>query len=757
MRRARFFVVVLALRVSLGQIGLNGTFVGPQLDYWSAHANLVGDTNYCVQTAATYADGTSAGTSTINRGDGNGTVTLSGKTVCTQNDGGDTVTSGNIQLYHLTLDMTNVANITTPTFNLMASFGVNSGAIDTPSGWAGQCTSGHGTFCNWKSAKPISVNGWLVLPVYRQDVGAFYNGSDSTLIASPDGGLHWCNPYTFANRAVSPGCDSSNWSAAGDAPTNPSTSQYTDATHSAIMWKDVAPFNGSSNRMGILAFFDYCQDNSCTGMPDNADNYLYAFGANGLHSLNILARVPKDIVKIMDPAQWSYYNHAGYAPSNVGDGTDWTATLSSAVDVFGGVGTTQAHVGLNNGIVVNLGEFINPIYVCANGGCAYVAANTTFHATPTATNGNQLVPMAFPHPWGPYRITPGLMDNEVNGFWHFLRWTAWTPDSTPYHSCLATNWDNYTAGAPGGATMFFQSYCLTLASPQTGMQLLGNTPLRFSMGIQPNALIRNGLQRYFDFSEAKVIQDYGAANVPLPDLYSLDLTHYPPTAQLYGCYTEGTVKCGYPAASKGLDWDAYGITMGDAGYSARLELRDLVSSTGYGALNDTTFTANGGDTSFTISTVFRTTDNTISQTLLNAGPTGNQMYVLNYGPFPGLVIVGWHIGSTYLSATSSAGDIANNTWYNLVVTYTAGGSFDTSRVKIYINGVSHPIGAGTDPTTPSIGSGSITVGFQAANSWTLTGTMAGIGWYNRVLSPAEVAHNYAVLKAALRRRAIVLP
>ena len=64
-------------------------------------------------------------------------------------------------------------------------------------------------------------------------------------IMSPDSGKHWCNPYTYANRAGGPGCDSSNWVADGDAPKCDATSSstpctnaaYLDSNHSSIMWK----------------------------------------------------------------------------------------------------------------------------------------------------------------------------------------------------------------------------------------------------------------------------------------------------------------------------------------------------------------------------------------------------------------------------------------------------------------------------------------------------------------------------------------
>ena len=60
--------------------------------------------------------------------------------------------------------------------------------------------------------------------------------------------------------------------------------------------------------------------------------------------------------------------------------------------------------------------------------------------------------------------------------------------------------------------------------------------------------------------------------------------------------------------------------------------------------------------------------------------------------------------------------------------------------------------------TPNIGAGSIHAGYTTGGAgYSLQGTLAGLGWYNRVLSPTEISHNYTVLKAALQRRGIVLP
>src|SRR5205085_60393 len=108
--------------------------------------------------------------------------------------------------------------------------------------------------------------------------------------------------------------------------------------------------------------------------------------------------------------------------------------------------------------------------------------------------GTQLLVLGFPAPWGPF-TRRSEQTNDLGAFWTLMRWTAWTPDSNPYHSRLVSAWNGYSHTGTG--TVYFQSFDLSLAVAPTGTQLAGHTPLRFSMGKNPNALIRNGLQRYF--------------------------------------------------------------------------------------------------------------------------------------------------------------------------------------------------------------------------------------------------------------------
>jgi hypothetical protein len=209
-------LVCAALLVAQSSYPLVGRLTGKVTDYWPTHQDIQGDTQYSTITGATTVNGTNMGTTTLNRNDGAGNVTITGAVIAMINDGIALGGNGNITLYRLnTLDVSNPANIRTTLVNAMSSFGTGS-EVNAPVGWYGKATSNNLTYynANWKSGPIESVGGWLILPVIRQGVGV-YNAHDSTLVASPDGGAHWCNPYTFFHHIGSPGCDATNWDANG--------------------------------------------------------------------------------------------------------------------------------------------------------------------------------------------------------------------------------------------------------------------------------------------------------------------------------------------------------------------------------------------------------------------------------------------------------------------------------------------------------------------------------------------------------------
>ena len=99
-------------------------------------------------------------------------------------------------------------------------------------------------------------------------------------------------------------------------------------------------------------------------------------------------------------------------------------------------------------------------------------------------------------------------------------------------------------------------------------------------------------------------------------------------------------------------------------------------------------------------------------------------------------------GSSWSVAVSSLSNIANNTWYHLIVTY------DNAQAKIYINGVLNNTGNFTGPlrSTPTE---SLYVGrFYSSNypDSLLNGNIASFYMYNRALTANEVLENHNITK-----------
>jgi hypothetical protein len=445
-------VALLAQSASAG-FGVSSHLTGGLIDYWPSHQTVNGDTQYCVLTSATYANGESAGTTTYIDPSGN-TNTIRGKVLCTLNDGVFGTTGGNIVVYSLdTLDMTNPAKIHTTLVNAMSSYGTASGATNSPDRWYGKVTSNNLAYnqANWKSDQPISVGGWIILPVFRQEVSPNYAAHDLTLIASPDGGVHWCNPHTFFDRSSGIGCDAVNWDANGDAPkcgaagysSACTDTAYLAAANSSMMWQEPTPYNGTTGLMQEVAFFQYCGGAdlaSCTGMPDEADTYIYAYGHNGNRSTVHLARVAKSIQSILDPKQWQWYEQPGYSPTNVGDGTAWTATgvqagatVMWASNNVNGSGTGPFYW---NAIYYNSpasgGYSGNISYLCGKSTCSYIFP---------WPQSSSIISM--PAPWGPFQSSFNGATTNNYGFAHTLPWTAATIDDNPFHVRLMYSWNNY--------------------------------------------------------------------------------------------------------------------------------------------------------------------------------------------------------------------------------------------------------------------------------------------------------------------------
>ncbi len=196
------------------------------------------------------------------------------------NDGSGCSTSFNLAILELTvLDWDNKTKTHVQCANTMSSFGA-SGQGNVPAGW---------NSIAWKELWPL-LGRRGALPA-RGASGAI----------QPVAGEYEYHDHVTGSRPalVQPGnlcrgrgtCTSSNWSATGDAPPNPAT---------GMMWGSQGVW---TNPMARIANVQFCQDQTCTGMPFDADNYLYFITNNGLITKSYAACVAKSHAAIMDVTQ----------------------------------------------------------------------------------------------------------------------------------------------------------------------------------------------------------------------------------------------------------------------------------------------------------------------------------------------------------------------------------------------------------------------------------------------------------------------
>ena len=157
----RLASILFACSIAAAQVPLTGILNSTIIDQWANLQNITGDTQYSVMTASNYANGSSAGTTTLNLNDGSGNLTLNGKVLVTANDTSafGNVNCCNVVIYSLdVLDMSNGANLHTSQVNLMSDYG-GAQSTNSPAGWYGKVTSGNVTISTgtWKSAPPFTV------------------------------------------------------------------------------------------------------------------------------------------------------------------------------------------------------------------------------------------------------------------------------------------------------------------------------------------------------------------------------------------------------------------------------------------------------------------------------------------------------------------------------------------------------------------------------------------------------------------------
>jgi hypothetical protein len=638
--------------------------------------------------------------------------------------------------------------------NCMTSFGTGTGTPDTPAGWFGMGTSGSGSYISWKSRVIFSKGGILYLPVERQVGAGGASTHDATMIMSPDSGQHWCNPYTYFHRTGSPGCDSSNWSADGDAPRCDAASAgtaclnaaYLDSAHSSIMWKAISPSAGFENWSWVN--YGY-QDGSSppAGIDDGCDPSTYTC----FYALDYtLTRVPN--ASIMDVSAWQYYTCPAITLSYRCRGSNsgnWTSTFADRTQLgfpswYGGPYDKQ--IAMFEGIMY-LKEFKS-----------YVMTGSAFS---NGVNSEQSTDWWWaPAIQGPWTQFHRSLHNVPNGGFH-------VPAPAIGYNVIGTNPPHIQLGssqddAGHGTTPQMALWDLVLGNTSNGESFqstnitkgISGAGYQFSDGHMPGSFPRNGLVWSFDFYDQHVTP-WNMSNWP----YWIDRGTN--SAIMQGCFTDGGPQsCGVLA--KGNAAGTYGITLGGDGYS---ELFKTFAA--YGGAAQNAPAAMQGNGSYSVVGIFR------GDTLPAYNPralwaTGNMSATTGSG-----VGLEWSNGTGYVSIDwgnsynnhyrymSSWAPTAGN-WYFMAAVVTSG-TPPTAKLWVGVsgglsdklNGVPRTATGGSPASTPNVTAGPLVLGFDGTGRTALA-SYATVMVYGRALTSPEVQLMYRSFKAKMAERGVTL-
>jgi hypothetical protein len=606
--------------------------------------------------------------------------------------------------------------------NPMAGYG-NSGALNFPPTWTDNVDS-------WKTFNPWSLNGTIFLPINRQTQSNPWHSSTSSIIMTPDHGAHWCNSVTYNTYG---GCTSAHWSATGDAPANASQMMFGvpgDTSH-------------PNTRPMVVQF---CQDQSCNGMPFDGDNYLYFVSATGDEKRLFSTCVAKNASSIMDKDAW-WYHTTGNA--NCGDAASWTHNPATAVKIAD-----------NN----------NHTYYGLAGSVFYLPKAGVFVLT-SALNGDSMLLSTSQYPWGPFKRDvqfPSGTGRQTSAI------LATLDGNCPGCGVEARRWQVALAAAlpghsPSLTTFFHQVDLSSGAAPERGRGRIGGLPGRIPIQGAPNRLILSGLAAAYDFGDW-LNHPLGAAAYKEANTYSADLTGNGNC--LVTLRNNGTTTVFTGTQSSYVSYSGEGIRLG-GDYSAQITSRagdcgwDLPIS---------------GDSAFTIQMILKpenVTGNGLP--ILEAmDPSINGLAVPDPRPHREFALAinsawqaGKHLdfrdyGPQYVSTSPSWNA---NSYYLLTIVKTPG-PVSTSTVKIYLGATEQ---AGTNMGSPDgqppnfsdkmmVRMGCWSFGVQSYcnpgdyHSTMLPATHSFFAVYTRALSADEVNHNYEALKEAMARvpRNIVL-
>uniref|UniRef100_Q02CC7 Uncharacterized protein n=1 Tax=Solibacter usitatus (strain Ellin6076) TaxID=234267 RepID=Q02CC7_SOLUE len=808
-------------------VGLKG-FTGSVNDYWVLRHLPDGDTSY-FQAWGSDGNGNLPSISPY-LADPSGLTVLG-----TINDGhmatGAAVNIGILQLSKLAAPLTTATtgNTNVIDVNAMTSFG-DASSISAPSGtWAGHCTGGDGhNDCTWKGGVLAFRNNRLFIAPYRQPSAGGAWG-DTTLVMSPDAGQTWVdygryNTWTVSNATCSgttatlttsantlgsgavvyvhdvgsstagvyngkrtltaasgtsmsytvSSCAGGTYTgggavgplaADGSAPLGPSDASYPGN----ILWPQGSP-------MQWLTFINYGQDGAYPGGVEPAcDPAQYLCGistyksAGGMQMPNYAWRVP--VGQEMNKASYQWYTCPGYSwlwpsPETVCDGnraSSWSSNAANAANLFySGSSASASAAGLYPE------ECYSVKFSPAHG--SYIMACESI-ITPSYT-----IRMAYkwaPHPWGPWSYA-GYSDcamdaSQINcsaPFQAIMGFGETVISRTPpeVQNRLST-YVGLGVHSGNGSFSFWTANFHAGRLPAAGMarraEFLGTAGQlgmghRFVSGNMAGAISRRGPGYSLDWW-ADLWDHGGNANTTSRPWFRDVMTGGSRYFQL--SWNDGN-RTG-PDYSHGSGLSAAGPTFAGTGYQQRME----------GNFQDTTFSANSGNASWTVMGVFSATTlgGILNSGVFNSTGAPWQVVVSASKHAAGDLCVAWGTNSNHADMCTAGGVLAVGQWYFIAISAMANAS-GYPTITMYVGaagtvteygGISMATSAtGTRlgnltktcatncSTTPTVGSDAVYLALltPGMGGYQL-GTLGEFGLYSGVVPGFTVREIYRTLRA----------
>ena len=645
--------------------------------------------------------------------------------------------------------------------NCMQGYGTSPGATDTPTGWAGHCTSGDdgGLGCSWKSHPAFVRGGLLYLPVKRQIPAGTLAGHDATIIVSADGGQTWRNPYTVAHSGSA--------SATGDAPA------YGGATYpGTIMWQALP---GTANDWIVI---QYGQDGATppSGITDGCDPATYTcLMMGGLEGT--IGRVLNTDLPSLDVTKWQYYTCPAITDTYRCPGSassSWTSTFADRTQVarFTAPSYGGSFVGMNEVFSI---AYIKEFKSYLMSGYVQVGANSapTFAWAPTIEGPWTLVLSAKPianNSGSTTNIWPGALAPSLA-----LGYTVISTD--PPRVQITTTSDDYTH--TGQAGPYFGKWDLVLG--RTPMLQAGENPrysnavyqhmnsgLVFSDGHMPGSIPRKDLALAYDF------YDHAGDTTPLNVSGFHDLAKG--GSFLTPCVTGGYCGAFYPGP--GTTLGTYGAKL-EYGYGANMSTvthdqpqtiaLSVTHSATAGLTPQNAPISMQGNGTFTVVSIFRYDSSSSGNRPIWV--TGNtltsaQSVSLAYSYTDSNLSLNWGGNATtdgwkwfHSSFTPTVGN-----WIFVASTVTANGSSPLAHMWVGVSGtlvdelagVTYTTVWGSPVATPAVTAAPLILGTDPNYDATVNASYAGLFVYNRALTYPEVQLVYRSMKVKMAARGVTL-